>query len=447
MDKNSISKLTAISPIDGRYREKTKSLSPYFSEYGLMRERVKIEIEYLIFLSSKKLIRKITPKETETLIIIYKNFELKNAVRIKEIEKNTRHDVKAVEYFLREAFEKSSVKDLVEFIHFGLTSEDLNNICIRTLLQSGGKEILIPSVNLLQKDLNQKSKSYKNTVMMGRTHGQNAIPTTLGKEISVFEERLDLQISKLEKFIFFGKFGGAIGNFNALNFVHPNINWPKVSKEFIKSLSLSYLAKSTQVNGNDDIVEYFQIIERINLIILGLDQDIWRYISDGWIIQANKKDEVGSSTMPQKINPIDFENSEGNIALANGLIDVFVNKLPISRLQRDLSNSTVTRSFGSVFAYCLISYSSLQNGLSRISPNIEKITNYLNEDWSILSEAAQTLLRKEGSQNGYKLLAELTKGKAIKQKDWIKIVDKLPLSDVNKNRLAKLTPANYRGIY
>ena len=445
-NSNDLSKLSAISPIDGRYWEKTESLASYFSEYALIRERVKIEILYLIFLSSKKIIRSVPSKEKEELEKIYKNFDLDEALKVKELEKTTRHDVKAVEYYLREILGKLSIKDLSEFIHVGLTSEDLNNVSFRTLLNKANKEVIVPQVEQLVRELSSKSNEYKDIVIMARTHGQNAIPTSFGKEISVFKNRITKQIEKLQDFNFEAKFSGAVGNYNALSFVYPDINWPKTMKEFLTSLGLSQLPSSTQVNGNDDVVEYLQVIQRINLILLGFNQDTWRYISDGWLFQANKKGEVGSSTMPQKINPIDFENSEGNIAMANGIIDVFIQKMPISRLQRDLSNSTISRNIGTIFAHSLIAYSSTIVGLSRISPNLEKINEVLNSDWSVLSEAAQTLLRSEGIQHPYRILSDLTKGKVVDQKVWIEIVEVLPLSKTGKEKLFKLTPEKYKGI-
>ncbi len=446
MNENLLSELTALSPIDGRYRDKTKILSGYFSEFAFIKERIRVEINYLLFLSSKKLIRRIRPKGKDFLIKIYKNFNLKQALEVKEIEKTTRHDLKAAEYFLRKNFDKSLLSNLIEFIHFGLTSEDINNICLRILLQNANNEIISRQLENLNGVLLEKSKAYRDVVIIGRTHGQNAVPTTFGKEILVFSERLKKQIKKLKNFEFFAKLNGAVGNFNALYFVLPNVNWSSFSAQFIKSLKLSPLVITTQVNSNDDIVEYFQIIQRINLILNDLNQDMWRYTSDTWLVQSKNRDEVGSSTMPQKINPIDFENSEGNISVANGLIDVFVKKLPISRLQRDLSNSTVLRNTGTILAYCLIAYSSCEKGLSRISPN-PKIKKYLNKDWSILSEAAQTLLRKEGVSHPYKLLSGLTRGRVLSQNDWKKIVEKIPISAQNKKKLSNLTPETYRGIY
>ncbi len=446
MKNNNLSELTAISPIDGRYRGKTKVLSEFTSEYALIKERINVEIKYLLFLSEKKIVRKVSPKEKEILEKIVTNFSIKDANTVKEIEKATRHDLKAVEYFLRLHFEKTSLRDLVEFIHFGLTSEDINNLSLRLLLKDANGKVIVFEIENLTGILLQKAKAYKNAVIIGRTHGQNAVPTTFGKEILVFKDRIEKQNKKLKDFEFEGKLNGAVGNFNALHFVLPKVDWEILSKEFIKSLDLSPILLTTQVNPNDDLVEYFQIIERINLIINDLNADMWRYVSDTWLVQENNSDEVGSSTMPQKINPIDFENSEGNIAVANGLIDVFVKKLPISRLQRDLSNSTVLRNLGSVLAYCLISYQSCEKGLSRISPN-PKLRSYVTKDWSILSEAAQTLLRKEGILHPYKLLSELTKGRVLTQEDWLKVVEKLPISEENKQKLSKLTPQTYRGIY
>lgn len=438
--------LTSITPLDGRYREKTEELSEYVSECALIKTRIEVEIKYLITLSENKIIRTISKKEKEFLESLINKFSIKDAEKVKEIEKETRHDVKAVERMIRGLIKATTLKDLTEMIHFGLTSEDINNISYRLILKRATDEIILSTLLEIISELCEIAEENKNVVMLARTHGQAALPTTLGKEIVVFAERLNKQFLKLENQDLTGKITGAVGNYNALKLSYPKTDWIKFSEKFISSLGLVPNVITTQINPYDDIAEYFQIYQRINNILIDLNQDIWRYISDGWFSQVVRKGEIGSSTMPQKVNPIDFENSEGNLGMANSLLEFMVRKLSVSRLQRDLSDSTVIRNIGTALGFCLISYKSLSIGLSRITPNAEMISEDLNNDWSILTEAAQTILRKEGVSDPYSMIATLVRGKKIDEKDWKVWVKKLKIDNKTKEELENLTPKKYIGL-
>jgi adenylosuccinate lyase len=438
--------LTAITPLDGRYREKVSELSRYICEYALIKERVAIEIKYLLALSKIGVVRKINNAEQKTLIKIIDNFDLNEALKIKEIENETRHDVKAVEKYLRNSFSKTSLKDISEMIHFGLTSEDVNNIAYRLMLKNAAEKVILPEVSGVLKDLRKKTNKYKKIVMLGRTHGQPAVPTTFGKEFAVFAARLEKEIQSFSKIRLTGKLNGAVGNFNALNFAYPKINWPAFSKSFISSAGLLPNTVTTQINPFEDIIYFFQNLQRINGILLDLDNDMWRYISDGWLKLLVKEKEVGSSTMPQKVNPIDFENSEGNLTLGSGLMQVMNDKLYASRLQRDLSSSTIIRNIGTVLGYCLLGYKSTLTGLSRIDVNSEQVDKDLNEDWTILSEGLQTYLRKEGFEDAYVFVAKETKGKKFNEQSWKKLINSLPIDKKHIERLLALTPTTYIGL-
>lgn len=440
-----LNQLTAISPIDGRYFGQTKTLSEYFSESGLIKTRAEIELKYLILLSQLKICRKISRKEKNLINNIYKNFSIADAEKVKEFEETTHHDVKALEYYLREALEKSSLADLLNLLHFGLTSYDINDNAYRLMVKRALTKILIPNIKQVIDNLNEIGKKNIKLPILGRTHGQGAVPTTFGKEIAVFSVRLQKQLSILRKIKLYGKFGGSVGNWNSLALSFPKQNWITISTKFLKNLGLEHSTITTQIAPSEDIVEVFQTIQRINSILLDLDQDIWRYISDGWLVQKGKTKFVGSSTMPQKVNPIEFENSEGNLVMANGIFETFSRKLPISRLQRDLSDSTVLRNIGVAFAHSLVAYSSCLKGLETIEPNKEKVLKDLNEDWSILSEALQTILRKEGKSDAYEKVASLVRGKKIDQKVWKKMINSTELNKNDKKRLLKLTPSNYLG--
>lgn len=455
--KNSINQLNAISPIDGRYRNHVEELSEYSSEFGIIKYRTEIEIHYLIALSKIGVIRKIKNNELKLLNEIIENFDLEDAEKNKEIAQEyrkpeprpahgTHHDVKAIEYYLREKLSSTSLYDISEFIHFGLTSEDINNLSIRIMLKDALENVVLKSLQALNNQILNQSKKYRTLPMVGRTHGQAAIPTTLGKEFLIFYDRLNKEIKILRSAKLSGKLNGAIGNYNALNFAYSKINWPKFSKDFVSSFSLNFSETTNQIAPYEDIIFVFQTLQRINGILLDFNQDMWRYISDGWFVQENKKTEVGSSTMPQKINPILFENSEGNLVIANSLIEGFVNKLPISRLQRDLSGSTISRNFGMCLAYCLLAYKNSLSGLLRVKANEQKIKEDLNADWSILSEAIQIYLKKNGIKNGYKILKDLTRGEKMTEENFLNMVDKLPVNNKQKLELKKLSPSTYIGL-
>lgn len=437
-----INQLTAISPIDGRYAPATSELSDYFSEFALFKYRVFIELRYLLFLSEAGIVRKIGKKERAKIEKISAGFLVKDAGKIKEFEAVTKHDVKAVEYFLRTRLSK----DLLPYIHFGLTSYDINDNAYRLMIKESLSEIIIPQITALIKSLEMISIKYKGLPMLGRTHGQPAVPTTFGKEINVFSARLKKELDKLHRSEFFGKFGGAVGNWNSLNFAFPGKNWVTLSGRFLKTLRLKHSVVTTQIAPPEDIIEVSQNMIRINSILLDFNQDIWRYISDNWIVQKGKEKDVGSSTMPQKINPIEFENSEGNLVIANGVFETFARKLPISRLQRDLSDSTVLRNIGVAFAHSLIAYKSCQKGIGSIVPNKEKILADLNEDWSILSEALQTILRREGKSDAYESVATQLRGKKLDKEGWMKLIESIDIPKKEKEKLKNLTPEAYTGI-
>ncbi|MCL5434865.1 MAG: adenylosuccinate lyase [Patescibacteria group bacterium] len=438
--------LLAISPLDGRYADKIEELSDFVSEYALIKHRVEIEIKYLLALSKIGVVRKINSVEQKALNEILDNFDINEALKVKEIENETRHDIKAVEKYLRDKFAKNSLKDVLEMIHFGLTSEDINNIAYRLMLKNAVENILLPALSEVLENLNGKTKKYKKVVILGRTHGQGAVPTTFGKEFAVFTARLEKEIKLLEKQKLTGKLNGAIGNYNALNFAYPEFNWIKFSKSFVSSFDLDPNLITTQINPYEDIISVFQNLQRVNGILLDFNNDMWRYASDGWIKLDVKTKEVGSSTMPQKVNPIDFENSEGNLTLANGFMQTINEKLYISRLQRDLSNSTIIRNLGTVLGYCLLGYKSALTGLSRVDINLEQIDKDLNEDWSILSEGLQTYLRKEGLSDSYYLVLNLTKGKKFNKDSWQKLINDLSIDKKHKEKLLNLTPKSYIGL-
>ena len=444
--KLDLSKITAINPLDGRYRNKTEELSPYLSEFALIRYRVEIEIKYLIALSKIKVVRSLSGKEEELLAKIFTEFSLEDAERVKQIEEETRHDVKAVEKFLRETFGGGPFADLSEMIHFGLTSEDVNNLVYRLMLKDALEKVVLPKLDEIANELKLRAKKYKSTVMLGRTHGQAAIPTTFGKEMANFYVRLERELKCLKNSELTGKLNGAIGNFSSFYFSEPAVDWLKFSENFVESLGLTPNLMTTQINPFEDMVAVFQNLQRVNGILLDFDQDMWRYISDHWLKLAVKEKEVGSSTMPQKVNPIDFENSEGNLTLANGLMQTMIDKLYISRLQRDLTNSTIIRNIGTVLGYCLLAYKSALTGINRTDVNTEKIDEDLQKDWSILSEGLQTFLRRENFSQAYDFVKQNVRGKQMNKKDWEELIEALPLEKKNKEKLLKLTPKTYIGL-
>ena len=446
MNQDQRSTITALNPLDGRYKDKTEALSPYLSEYALIKYRIEIEIKYLLALSKNKIIRDLSKKEQDLLTSLYTYFSVEDALKVKQIEEETRHDVKAVEKYLRNRFNESSLKDITEMIHFGLTSEDVNNIAYRLMLKDGLDKVIMPKILELNQEIKTRAKKYKQVVILGRTHGQAAIPTTFGKEMAVFYSRLKKELTALKNQTLTGKLNGAVGNFNSFYFADPTIDWIKFSEGFITSFDLLSNLMTTQINPFEDIISTLQNIQRINGILLDFDQDMWRYISDGWLKLAVKEKEVGSSTMPQKVNPIDFENSEGNLTLANGLMQAMNDKLYISRLQRDLTNSTIIRNLGTILGYCLLAYKSSLTGILRTDINQGKINEDLEKDWSILSEGLQTFLRKEGFTEAYDYVKKNVRGKQMDKNAWENLIQALPLDQKQKEKILKLTPTSYIGL-
>jgi adenylosuccinate lyase len=450
--------LNSISPIDGRYEKQVRDLAQYWSESALMKYRIMVEGEYFIALSNSKLMRKINENEKELIRSLYKLSE-KEAQIISDIElkgykniKATDHDVKAVEYFIKNSLSKTSLKNSIEWIHFGLTSEDTNNIAYALMLSDSLRHILIPKIEKIISKLNILAKKHKDLSMLARTHGQPASPTSFGKEMKVFTNRLEKQIEHLKNIKIEAKLNGATGNWNAHTVAFPNMDWLKFSKKFIESFNKKRAQKletnliTTQIECHDSYVVIFDTIKRINNILLDFNQDIWRYISDEWVAQKPIEGVVGSSTMPHKINPIKFENSEGNLGLANTLFEFFSRKLQISRLQRDISDSTVERNFGVALSHCLIAYNYLLKGLDQISVNKNKIKEDLNAYPEVITEAIQTILRRENVKMPYEKLKELTRGKVITLSDIHKFIETIEVNEKVKKELLKITPENYTGL-
>ena len=442
--------LNAISPIDGRYRSKTKILSSFFSEEALIKYRVRVEIEYFISLCELPLpqLESFNPSLFEELRSIYNHFSNEDALQIKEIENKTNHDVKAVEYFIKKEFDKLEIQNFKEFIHFGLTSQDINNTAIPLSIKNAIESIYLPKLEKIIDTLISMVNEYKNIPLLARTHGQPASPTRLGKEINVFVKRINTQKNILVKQPFGAKFSGATGNFNAHHVAYPEIDWKTFGKRFVENkLGLNYSFPTTQVEHYDSFAALCDSMKRINTILIDFNRDIWQYISMDYFKQKINKDEVGSSAMPHKVNPIDFENSEGNLGIANAIFDFFGTKLPISRLQRDLTDSTVLRNIGVPFGHTLIAFESIQKGLSKIVVNTTKIEDDLNSNWAVIAEAIQTILRKEGYPNPYEALKELTRTNTTINREAIqKFIENLDINDKIKSKLKAITPFNYTGI-
>ena len=446
----SLSQLSAISPVDGRYRSKTNSLAPFFSEEALIRYRVHVEIEYFIALCEAP-VPQLKGFDTSTytqLQNIYKNFSSKDADRIKDIEKTTNHDVKAVEYFIKEKFDELGLQQHKEFIHFGLTSQDINNTAIPLSIKEAMNEVYVPMYFDLLKKIEELSTTWKDVPMLARTHGQPASPTRLGKEIEVFAERLRQQFDLLNDIPSAAKFGGATGNFNAHKVAYPNIDWKSFGKQFVQEqLGLHHSFPTTQIEHYDHMAALFDGLKRINTIIIDLNRDIWTYISMDYFKQTIKKGEVGSSAMPHKVNPIDFENSEGNLGIANAIYEHLSAKLPISRLQRDLTDSTVLRNVGVPFAHTIIAFQATLKGLGKLVLNQEKFDQDLEDNWAVVAEAIQTILRREGYPNPYEALKGLTRtNEKITEKVIADFIETLEVSEEIKSELKKITPANYTGV-
>nr|WP_029036483.1 adenylosuccinate lyase [Salinimicrobium xinjiangense] len=442
--------LQAISPIDGRYSSRTKALVDYFSEQALIKYRVRVEIEYFISLCEHNLpqLQEVDHSKFSGLRKIYQDFSTEDALEIKEIEKTTNHDVKAVEYFIKSRFDELGLSRFKEFIHFGLTSQDINNTAVPLSIKEAMEEVYLPALNQVLEKLEQLAQDWKEVPMLARTHGQPASPTRLGKEIKVFVVRLKEQIKFLQNIPNAAKFGGATGNFNAHKVAFPEINWKNFGKDFVEgSLGLHHSFPTTQIEHYDHLASLFDALKRINSIILDLDRDIWSYVSMDYFKQKIKKGEVGSSAMPHKVNPIDFENSEGNLGIANALFEHLAAKLPVSRLQRDLTDSTVLRIVGVPFGHTLIAFSSTLKGLNKLLLNEAKIDADLENNWAVVAEAVQTILRREGYPNPYEALKGLTRTNSQINKESIsEFIGELDVSEEIKKELRQITPQNYTGI-
>lgn len=442
--------LYCISPVDGRYHRQTKDLMTYFSEYALFRYRIFVEVEYFIALCLIPLpqLRKFPKNEFSTLRNIVEKFSLKDAKKIKDIEKTTNHDIKAVEYFLKQKLKSEGLSSYSEFIHFGLTSQDINNTAIPLLLKDALEKNILPLLNETVLKLKKLSGDWKNIPMLAHTHGQPASPTRLGKEIFVFVERIEMQLELLRQIPYSSKFGGATGNFNAHAVAYPEIDWIKFADRFVqKKLGISRSRTTTQIEHYDNLAAMCDAFKRINTIFIDLNRDFWTYISMEYFRQSIKAGEVGSSAMPHKVNPIDFENSEGNLGLANALFEHFSSKLPISRLQRDLTDSTVLRNMGVPFAHMVISLKSLLKGLDKIVVNEKVISRDLENNWAVVSEAIQTILRRENFPLPYEALKNLTRtGQSITRESIVEFIDSLSIKEKIKAELKRISPQNYTGI-
>ena len=445
-----LNELNAVSPIDGRYRSKTVSLAPYFSEEALIKYRVLIEIEYFIALCEIPLpqLKGIDKGVFDSLRNLYKNFSTQDALWIKETEKTTNHDVKAVEYFIKDAFEKLGLSSYKEFIHFGLTSQDINNTAIPLSTKEAFESVYLPSLIALISKLKELSVEWKDVPMLAKTHGQPASPTRLGKEVGVFVERLEEQMRLLFNIPFAAKFGGATGNYNAHHVAYPQIDWKQFGTHFVEeNLGLHHSFPTTQIEHYDHFAAFFDALKRINTIIIDLDRDIWTYVSMEYFKQKIKVGEIGSSAMPHKVNPIDFENSEGNLGMANAIFEHLSAKLPLSRLQRDLTDSTVLRNIGVPMGHTLIAFEATLKGLNKLLLNEPKFHEDLEKNWAVVAEAIQTILRREGYPNPYEALKGLTRTNETIDKNAIhNFIDTLEVSDEIKAELLQITPSNFVGI-
>ncbi len=442
--------LTAISPIDGRYHSKTKALQAYFSEYGLIRYRVLVEVEYFIALSEIPLpsLDGLSNQKKEELRKIYIDFSEEDANWIKETEKTTNHDVKAVEYFLKDRMKSLGLESQLEFIHFGLTSQDINNTAIPLSLKDGISEVYTPMLTELIQKIKELEVKWKDIPMLARTHGQAASPTRLGKELKVFRERLEIQNETLNQVPFSAKFGGATGNFNAHFVAYPEVDWVHFSNQFVnETLGVHRSQTTTQIEHYDHIAGLFDALKRINTILIDMDRDIWTYVSMDYFKQKLKAGEIGSSAMPHKVNPIDFENSEGNLGIANALFEHLSSKLPISRLQRDLTDSTVLRAIGVPLAHTLIAFQSTLKGLNKLVLNEKAISKELENNWAVVAEAIQTVLRREGFEKPYEALKGLTRTHdRVTQESVHEFIEGLDISQKLKEELKNINPSNYLGI-
>ncbi len=438
--------LHLLSPLDGRYAETTAPLRDYFSEFAFLRDRVRIELNFLPALSKTGLVRPLSDSESARLESVLANFSDADAELILEYERKTRHDVKAIEYFIQSKLQGTSLEDLIPWIHFGLTSEDTNSLGQSIALKESRDKVILPNLQSLISNLTNFAVKYKSTPMLARTHGQFAVPTTLGKEFAVYIARLKKTCDDIAAHTFEAKLTGAVGNFNALQAAAPQVDWISFSKEFVSSFGLEPNLLTTQILPYDNWVRYFDLIRLTNSILIDFAQDIWRYISDGYLRQAVVAGEVGSSTMPQKVNPIDFENAEGNLGVANSLFNHYAQKLTVSRLQRDLSDSTVRRTFGTALGHSLLAWSNFQRGLKRIAPDEEKLKAELNAHWEVVAEGAQTILRSAGKPDAYESLKEQTRGRVLTESDYKAWCDSIDVDDTTREKLKALSPESYIGL-
>ncbi|MEE2735580.1 MAG: adenylosuccinate lyase [Pseudomonadota bacterium] len=449
--ENTINTLEAISPVDGRYASKTSKLRAFTSEHALIYYRVVVEVNWFKFLASQDGIPdlpELDGQSKEFLNKLIHSFSTNESEEIKEFEAKTNHDVKAVEYFLKSCFQKSknrALNDASEFIHFACTSEDINNLAYALMLRDARDQIIAPEISTLRGILAGMASNYAESPMLARTHGQVASPTTMGKEIAVFASRLQIQLKKLKKVAILGKLNGAVGNYNAHLAAYPDFDWLRASQEFVESLGLEWNPITTQIEPHDYIAELFNTLERINTIVLDLDRDLWSYISIGYFKQKNIEGETGSSTMPHKINPIDFENSEGNLGLANAILNHLAQKLPISRWQRDLTDSTALRNIGPGLAYSLIAYQATIKGLKKLDLDENRLEEDLSESWEVLAEPIQTIMRMHGLKEPYEKLKSMTRGKQLTSESIKRIIDELNLPDSAKRQIEQLSPRRYVG--
>ena len=444
-----VNRLTALSPIDGRYYKHVAPLSDYFSEFALIRARALVEVEYFIALCELPLpqLTTVNPNVFDDLRNIYQRFTEEDALHVIEIENTTNHDVKAVEYFLKEKFDVLHLSEYKEFIHFGLTSQDINNTAMPYLMKEFHRDIWFEEIENMQQLLRKYAMEWMKTPMLAHTHGQPASPTTMGKEWFVFYERIENQLALFENIPFCGKFGGATGNFNAHHVAYPKIDWITFGNRFLKEkLGLKRLQTTTQIEHYDMMAAYFDTMKRINTILLDFARDLWAYISMNYFVQKVNEKEVGSSAMPHKVNPIDFENAEGNICVANALFEAFSAKLPVSRLQRDLTDSTVSRNIGVPLAHSIIALKSLQRGINKLILNKEKINEDLEKNWAVVAEAIQTILRRESYPEPYEALKAATRGKVITKEVILDFIESLEIPDFVKKELRMITPQGYVGI-
>ncbi len=444
-----LSELTAITSVDGRYHNKTKQFGHIFSEYGLIKYRLLVELKWLVHLSQTngvEEVNQLSDKDVDWVMAIYDNFTPEEAQKVKDIEATTNHDVKAVEYYIKDQLSTHpTLSQIKEFVHFACTSEDINNLSYALMLKEARDQVFIPTIQGIINQLSDMAMAYAEIPMMAKTHGQPASPTTMGKEMANVVYRLKYQLNQLGHITLFGKLNGAVGNFNAHYSAYPDLNWPKISEHFITDLGLTFHPFTTQIEPHDFIAELCHNMIRLNTIQLDLARDVWGYISNGYFTQKTVAGEIGSSTMPHKVNPIDFENAEGNLGLSSATLNHLAEKLPVSRWQRDLTDSTVLRALGSAFGHCAIAWASLKKGLSKLAINENTLNQDLDNNWELLAEPIQTVMRRYGIENPYEKLKELTRGHKVDQEQMQLFIQGLAIPDDAKARLMTMTPANYLG--